>query len=72
MTHLHTVIAVGRYRPRWFYPERIEGATYVGRVWSIKTRLWSAYRTRVSLLAVNRSLRDEDKPRPPSERLVGG
>jgi hypothetical protein len=32
-TGLHQVISAGLYRPRWSWPEQIDGPNYVGRFW---------------------------------------
>jgi hypothetical protein len=35
---LHQVISAGLYRPRWSWPERIDGPNYVGRFWPLPLR----------------------------------
>jgi hypothetical protein len=37
-TGLHQVISAGLYRPRWSWPERIDGPNYVGRFWPLPLR----------------------------------
>jgi hypothetical protein len=72
MTALRTVVAIGQHAPRWFYPERIEGPCYVGRVWTRKLRStdpephWSRTRQRFSVVALDRAMPADPKPEPPA------
>ena len=70
---LGIVVAVGRFAPRWFYPEQLESKCYIGRFWTKKEsrrnghpQHWSKTRRRVHESSINLATPAESRPEPPA------